>query len=61
MDGDFIALKNILRKIILVGLLVITISKEKIEDEFIENLRSGAFSFAFGIGVGYVLIQPIIN
>lgn len=61
MDNDFMVLKNVLRKIILVGLLIITISKEKIEDEFIESLRSRAFSFAFVIGAVYVLIMPIIN
>ncbi len=45
----------------LIGLLIVTISREKIEDEFIENLRSKSFSLAFIIGVIYVLAQPLVN
>ena len=41
--------------------MVIAISKEKIEDEMIVNLRSKAFSFAFICGVIYALVQPYIN
>ena len=42
---------NILRGIFLLGLLLIIISKEKIEDEFIDSCRLIAFrtSFMFGI------------
>ncbi len=61
VDVNHAIFKTILKNIILVGLLIITISKEKIEDELVENLRSKAFSFAFIIGVVYVLIQPLIN
>ena len=44
---------NILRGVMLLGLLLIIISKEKIEDEFIDSCRLIAFriSFIFGIGV----------
>lgn len=61
LDGDFSIIKSILKKTALLGLLIVTISKEKIEDELIENLRAKAFSFAFIIGVVYVLVQPLIN
>ncbi|MCB0464386.1 MAG: hypothetical protein KDC78_01750 [Aequorivita sp.] len=61
LDGNFDLLKNILKKAMLLGLLIVTISREKIEDEFIENLRGKSFSFAFIVGVVFVLVQPVIN
>ncbi len=61
LDGDFDLLKSILKKAMLIGLLIVTISREKIEDEFIENLRSKSFSLAFIFGVIYVLAQPLVN
>ncbi|SRX73645.1 hypothetical protein [Aequorivita antarctica] len=61
IDGDFDLLKSILKKAMLIGLLIVTISREKIEDEFIENLRSKSFSLAFIFGVIYVLAQPVVN
>lgn len=60
-EGDFDLLKTILKNLMLLGLLIVTLSKEKIEDEYIENLRSMAFRCAFILGVIYVLIQPLIN
>jgi hypothetical protein len=61
LDGNFDLLKSILKKAMLIGLLIVTISREKIEDEFIENLRSKSFTLAFILGVIYVLAQPLIN
>jgi hypothetical protein len=61
LDGDFSIIKSILKKTALFGLLIVIISKEKIEDELVENLRAKAFSFSFIIGVVYVLVQPLIN
>lgn len=60
-DGDYLVIRSVLKKITLLGLLIVVISKEKIEDELVENLRGKAFSFAFIIGVVYVLVQPLIN
>lgn len=53
--------KFIIKRAVLVGLLIIAISKEKIEDEMIQTLRGQAFTLAFVIGVIYTLIQPLIN
>lgn len=53
--------RTILKQGMLVGLLIIVISKEEIEDEMIVNLRSKSFSLAFICGVIYTLIQPYIN
>ena len=37
------------------------LSKEKIEDELIEVLRSKSYALAFIIGVLYTLFQPLAN
>lgn len=46
---------------ILIGLLMISISKDKIEDEFIRELRMQSFKFAFIMGVALSIAQPFIN
>lgn len=58
-DGELI--RQIAKKGMLLSLLLITMSKEKIEDELIIKLRGQAFAFAFVAGVIYTLIQPLIN
>jgi hypothetical protein len=50
-----------MKRVILIGLLFIAISKEKIEDEMIRTIRGQAFSMAFIAGVVYTLVQPLIN
>ena len=45
----------------IIGLLLYSISKDKIEDEFITQLRMQSYTFAFIIGVFFILIQPLIN
>lgn len=52
---------QVLKHAMLVGLLIISLSKEKIEDELIETLRSKSYSLAFIIGVGYTMLQPLAN
>ena len=60
-DGDLEILKNILKKVSLVFLFVVVISKEKIEDERIQKIRGQAFSFTFLAAVLYVLVQPLVT
>ncbi len=54
-------LRPILHGILLLGLLVISLSKEKLEDEFIDSLRSQSYRLAFILSIVYSLIQPLIN
>lgn len=58
-DVDIV--QEIGRKGMLLALLLITLSKEKIEDELITKLRGQAFAVAFIAGVIYTLVQPLIN
>lgn len=43
----------------LIGLLIMSISKEKIEDEFLSNLRMQSYAFAFIGGVIITLLNPV--
>ncbi len=49
------------KSLLLLGLLVISISKEKVEDELIITLRMKSYSYAFIGGVLYVMIMPYVN
>jgi hypothetical protein len=49
------------KSLLLIGLLVISISKEKVEDELIITLRMKSYSYAFIGGVLYVILMPFIN
>jgi hypothetical protein len=60
-DGDLTILKLVLKRFVLASLLLVVLSKEKIEDERIQQFRAKAFSFTFLAAVLYVLVQPIIN
>ena len=46
---------------LLVGMLLISISKEKIEDELIVKLRMQSYTFAFIVGVIYALLLPFVD
>ncbi len=60
-DGDFSILIELLKRLLLVFLLIVVMSKEKVEDEMIKSIRSQAFSFAFVGAVAYTLLQPTVN
>ncbi|MCL7754952.1 hypothetical protein [Polaribacter sp. Z022] len=53
--------RPILHGILLIGLLMISLSKEKLEDEFIDSLRAQSYRLAFVLAIVYSLVQPIIN
>ena len=53
--------RPILKNAMVLALLAISISKEKIEDEFIVSLRSLSFRWAFIMGAVYSVVQPFIN
>ncbi|MGJ8760209.1 MULTISPECIES: hypothetical protein [unclassified Polaribacter] len=58
-DSDW--LKPVLHGVLLIGLLVISLSKEKLEDEFIDSLRSQSYRLAFIMAIVYSLVQPLVN
>ncbi len=54
-------IKQFLSNVLLVGFLLISVSKEKIEDEMIATIRMQSYSLAFILGVLYSIIQPYIT
>jgi hypothetical protein len=46
---------------VLIGLLITSISKEKIEDELVAKLRMQSYTFAFVMGVVYAIALPLID
>lgn len=53
--------KPVLRNIMLLGFLMVSISKEKIEDELMASLRATSYRLALIIGVLYALVQPYVT
>ena len=53
--------KPVLRNVMLLGLLMVSIAKEKIEDEFMVSLRAMSYRLAFIFGVIYTVVQPYID
>ncbi|MCO4821717.1 MAG: hypothetical protein KC469_06600 [Flavobacteriaceae bacterium] len=61
MEGDTEWLKLILQKAFLVGMLCMSISKDKEEDELTVKLRMQSYAWAFITGVVYALVMPYVE
>lgn len=61
MEGDTEWLKELSKKTLLVGMLLMSVSKDKEEDEMTMALRSQSYAIAFVIGVAYALVMPYIE
>ena len=53
--------KPVLRNAMILGFLIVSISKEKIEDELMASLRATSYRVALIIGVLYALVQPYVS
>jgi len=60
-DNEPIWISEFIKPGLLLGFLLISISREKDEDEMIVQLRSQSYSLAFVIGVLYAFVQPYVN
>ncbi|WP_291725834.1 hypothetical protein [Bernardetia sp.] len=58
---DAAILLSVAAKMVLVFMLLISVSKEKQEDEMIQKLRVQSYSIAFILGVIYALAMPVID
>ena len=61
LEGDTTWLKHLLQKTMLVGLLIMSLSKDKQEDEMTIVLRAQSYAIAFVIGVVYALVMPYVE
>ena len=52
----------LLNNLLMLGMLMVSLSKDKIEDEFVVTLRSKSYQVAFIFGIGYTIIfLPLVN
>ena len=61
MEGDTLWLKLLLQKTVLIGMLIMSLSKDKIEDEMTNSLRAQSYAIAFVVGVIYALVMPYVE
>ena len=61
MEGDTVWLKLLLQKTVIVGMLIMSLAKDKIEDEMTITLRAQSYAIAFVVGVLYALIMPYVE
>jgi len=61
LDGDTEWLRELAKKGLLIGMLLMSISKDKEEDELTIKLRMQSYAFAFVVGVAYALIMPYVE
>lgn len=61
MEGDTEFLKELLKKTLLIGMLLMSISRDNEEDEMTITLRSQSYAIAFVIGVAYALVMPYVE
>lgn len=53
--------RSLFQKGLLIGLLMVSLAKDEIEDELTLKLRMQSYSMAFICGVLYAVIQPYVN
>jgi Mn2+/Fe2+ NRAMP family transporter len=61
MDGNTEWLGALTKKGLIVGMLLISISKDREEDELTVKLRIQSYALAFVIGVIYALVMPYVD
>ena len=61
LEGDTEWLKLLLQKSLLVGMLLMSIARDRVEDEMTISLRSQSYAIAFVVGVVYALVMPYIE
>ncbi len=61
MEGETEWLKELLQKTMLVGMLIMSLSKDKVEDEMTVSLRAQSYAIAFVTGVIYALVMPYVE
>lgn len=61
MAGGADSYRFIAKQLMLVGLLLVSISRDKEEDELIVKLRMQSYSFAFIVAIIYALWLPVLD
>ena len=59
--ADYHTLRLLIKNLLLVSLLIVSISRDEVEDELTLVLRQQSYAFAFIAGVIYAMVQPFAN
>ena len=58
---ESLVIRDALQKSLLIGMLMISITRDSVEDEMIVQLRMQSYAWAFITGVIYALIMPYVE
>jgi hypothetical protein len=61
LEGDTEWLKLVLQKTLLIGMLLMSVARDKDEDELVVKLRMQSYTYAFIAGVIYALVMPLVD
>ena len=61
MEGDTQWLKLLLQKTLVVGMLFMSVARDKYEDEMVVKLRMQSYTYAFVAGVVYAIVMPFVE
>ena len=50
LEGDQEILKEVLKKVLLIGMLLMSVARDKVEDEMVVKLRMQSYTYAFVAG-----------
>ena len=59
--ADYHTIRLLIKNLLLISLLLVSISRDKVEDELTLVLRLQSYGFAFIAGVVYAMVQPFAN
>lgn len=61
LEGNHEIFKEVLRKVLLIGMLFMSVARDKDEDEMIVKLRMQSYTYAFVAGSIYALVMPFVE
>jgi len=61
LEGDQEVLKEVFKKVLLIGMLLMSVARDKVEDEMVVKLRMQSYTYAFVAGVIYALVMPFVE
>ena len=59
--ADFLLLKEIVKSLMLLSMLLVSVTKEKREDEYTLRQRAKSYIFALVVTVLYAIFQPYVD
>jgi hypothetical protein len=61
LEGETEVLRQVFKKVLLIGMLLMSVARDKEEDELITKLRMQSYTYAFISGVIYAIVMPYVD